>query len=86
VERTEGGRRLRVSVKVEPGGDVRQATLTVRAADGPGQPGEVLATVSGFMPLPVKDEPVPMAPTPDAAPDAPDGTAPGRAPPPELAP
>lgn len=69
LERTEGGRRLRVNVKVEPGDDMRQATLTVRAADGQGQADEVLATVSGFLPLPVKDEPVPMAPTPDVAPD-----------------
>ena len=86
LDRTEGGRRLRVSVTVEPGDDVRQATLTVRPADGPDQSNEVLATVSGFLPLPVKDEPVPFAPMPDAAPDAPDGAAPGSAPPPEPAP
>lgn len=86
LERTEGGRRLRVSVTVEPGDDVRRATLTVRPADGPDQNNEVLATVSGFLPLPVKDEPVPFAPMPDAAPDAPDGAAPDSAPPPELAP
>ena len=85
LERTEGGRRLRVSVKVEPGDDVRQATLTVRAADGQGQAGEVLATVSGFLPVPVKDEPVPAAPVADAS-SAP-VRAPGlAAPPPELAP
>jgi general secretion pathway protein I len=86
IERTEGGRRLRVSVKVEPGDDVRQATLTVRPANGQGQNNEVLATVGGFLPLPAKDQPVPMAPMPDAAPDASDRATPGSAPPPDLAP
>ena len=85
-ERTEGGRRLRVSVKVEPGDDVRQATLTVRPADGQGQNDEVLATVRGFLPLPVTDEPVLFAPMPDAAPDASNGAASGSAPPPKRAP
>ncbi|MFZ5493384.1 MAG: type IV pilus modification PilV family protein [Pseudomonadota bacterium] len=70
IERTEGGRRLRVSVEVEPGDGLRQATLTVRPADGPAgrQNDEVLARLSGFLPLP--DEPAPTTPTPGAAPDA----------------
>ena len=81
LERTEGGRRLRVSVTVEPGDDVRRATLTVRPADGPDQNNEVLATVSGFLPLPVQDEPVSPAPTPDGAPGGADGAAPSAGPP-----
>ena len=81
LERTEGGRRLRVSVTVEPGDDVRRATLTVRPADGQAQNNEVLTTVSGFLPLPVQDEPVSPAPTPDGAPGGADGAAPSAGPP-----
>lgn len=70
IERTEGGRRLRVSVEVQPDDGLRQATLTVRPVTGPtdGKGGEVLTRLSGFLPLP--DEPAPTTPTPGAAPDA----------------
>jgi general secretion pathway protein I len=70
MERTEGGRRLRVSVEVEPGDGLREATLTVRPTDGPtaAKGEEVLARLSGFLPLP--DEPAPTTPAPGAAPDA----------------
>ena len=84
IERTEGGRRLRVSVQVLPGDGVRHATLTVRAADG--QAGEVLARLTGFLPLPVTDVPAPAAPTTDAAPDASDRPRDGAEPDPNLAP
>jgi general secretion pathway protein I len=84
IERTEGGRRLRVSVQVSPGDGVRQATLTVRAADG--QAGEVLARLTGFLPLPVTDVPTPSAPTTDALPDAGDRPSDGAEPDPNLAP
>ncbi len=84
VERTEGGRRLRVSVGVEPGVGLRQATLTVRPADGQtdGQSNEVLARVTGFLPRPVKDAPAPAAPNPDVVPDASDRASPRAEPPP----
>lgn len=78
IERTEGGQRLRVSVEVEPGDGLRQATLTVRPATGPtdGHGGEVLARLSGFLPLPlsVQEQPEPSAP----AAAAPGADAPGR--------
>lgn len=86
IERTEGGRRLRVNVKVEPGDDLRQVTLTVRPADGSGQTGEVLATVSGFLPLPAKDESMPMAPVLNAAPNPENGLGGGATPDPDFAP
>ena len=85
VERTEGGRRLRVHVKVEPGDGVREATLTVRAADGPA--GDVLARVTGFLPLPVTDAPAspPSASDNTAAPAAGDRPGDGAGPDPNLA-
>lgn len=72
IERTEGGQRLRVSVEVEAGDGLRLATLTVRPADGPAgrRNDEVLARLSGFLPLPLADEPAPTTPTPGAAPAA----------------
>lgn len=89
VERTEGGRRLRVSVEVESGDGLRQATLTVRPVDGQaaGQGGEVLARLTGFLPLPVKEESVPAA-APDTAPpaNAPNAAIRGVEPPPEPVP
>jgi general secretion pathway protein I len=78
VELTEGGRRLRVSVEVEPGDGLRQATLTVRQSASPTgrQNDQVLARLSGFLPFPLSVQEQPEPSVPAAA--APGADAPGR--------